>query len=193
VRRKLLLGLVVVLGLGLTLTVLNLLSLWQINDESGTFSMAPTLPPCNGRVLAEGFTYLFRGPHRGEIVMFRARLSPGGSVIPDTQKYTLQVNKRVIGVPGDTVGGRNNRVYVNGHKADEIPTASFPPVHLAPKQYFLMGDNRSVSYDSRAFGPVPRDAIYARVILNVWPLRRFGPPSYDKRHTPPGPLCSHGP
>jgi len=97
VRGKFLLALVAIAGLAIVLTVLNLLSLWQINDEAGTFSMAPTLPPCNGRVLAEGLTYLFRDPHRGEIVMFRARLSPGGDVIPSAHRYSLQVNKRVIG------------------------------------------------------------------------------------------------
>jgi signal peptidase I len=193
VRRKLLWTVLVVLGLGVVLTVLNLRSVWQINDESGTYSMAPTLPPCNGKVLAEGFTYLFRDPHRGEIVMFRAQGEIGGSIVPTAHGYNLQINKRVIGVPNDTVEGRKGRVYVNGGKADDIPTAPFPPVHLGRDQYFVMGDNRSVSEDSRDFGPVPRDAIYARVILNVWPLDRFGDPRYDKHHTPPGQLCSPGP
>jgi hypothetical protein len=54
-----------------------------------------------------------------------------------------------------------------------------------------MGDNRTVSADSRAFGPVPRNAIYARVVLNVWPVGRFGVPRYDKNENPPGPLCGH--
>ena len=70
-------------ALVVVLTILNVvLSYWQINGESGTFSMAPALPPCNGKVLAEGFTYLFRNPHRGEIVMFRARGSVGGEIVP---------------------------------------------------------------------------------------------------------------
>jgi hypothetical protein len=51
-----------------------------------------------------------------------------------------------------------------------------------------MGDNRSASQD-RDFGPVPRDAIFARVVLNVWPVRRIGVPNYNKMSTPPGPLC----
>jgi signal peptidase I len=171
------------------LVALNLLSYWQINGESGTFSMARALPPCNGQVLVEGFTYLFRDPHRGEIVMFHARGSIGGEIVPTSHHANLQINKRVIGIPGDSVQGRNGRVYVNGDAADNIPTQPFQPIHLGHDQYFAMGDNRSVSHDSRAFGPVPRDAIYARVILNVWPLHRFGIPGYDKNAKPPGVLC----
>ena len=171
------------------IVVLNLLSYWQINSESGTFSMAPALSPCNGQVLAEGFTYRFRDPHRGEIVMFRARGSMGGEIVPTSHHANLQVNKRVIGVPGDSVEARSGQVYVNGSRADNIPTRSFRAVRLGHDQYFVMGDNRSVSHDSRAFGPIPRSSIYARVILNVWPLHRFGVPGYDKSAKPPGMLC----
>ena len=95
----------------------------------------------------------------------------------------------MIGVPGDTVVGRSDRVYVDGKKADDIPTRPFPAVHLGSKEYFVMGDNRSVSYDSRGFGPVPRGAIYARVVLIVWPFGRVGVPRYDKTQKPPGTLC----
>jgi signal peptidase I len=188
-RRRLL---AVGLGLGLlvlVLVVLNLLSLWQVNDESGTFSMAQALPPCNGKVLAEGFTYRFRDPHRGEIVMFRARGQIGGEIVPTSHHANLQINKRIIGVPGDTVEGKRGRVLVDGRPADDIPTETFDAVHLGPKQYFVMGDNRSVSGDSRDFGPVPRDAIYARVVLNVWPLGRLGVPRYNRNAKPPGALC----
>jgi hypothetical protein len=93
-RRRLLRIAVIVGGLAVLLTVLNLLSLWQINGESGTFSMAPTLPPCNGQVLAEGFTYLFRDPHRGEVVMFRARGSIGGNM---SQPRTTRIYKSTNG------------------------------------------------------------------------------------------------
>ena len=82
--------------------------------------------------------------------------------------------------------GRNERVFVNGGKADDITTDAFPAIHLGPKQYFVLGDNRTESQDSRAFGPVSRDAIFGRVFLIYWPLRRFGPPVYNKKLVPPG-------
>jgi signal peptidase I len=178
-----------VLAFIILLVVTNLSLLWQINGESGTFSMAQALPPCNGQVLAEGLTYHFRDPHRGEIVFFHASGAIGGEIRPDPNSRDLQVNKRVIGLPGETVEGLGGRVYVNGKKADDIPTRPFRSIHLAAKQYFVMGDNRSVSHDSRDFGPVPRSAIYARAILNLWPLGRFGVPKYNKHEVPPGRLC----
>jgi signal peptidase I len=92
----------------------------------------------------------------------------------------------VIGVPGDTVVGRGGRVFVNGHRADDIPTGPFTAAHLGPKQYFVLGDNRSVSEDSRDFGPVPRDTIFGRVFLIYWPLGRIGTPGYNKQLVPKG-------
>lgn len=82
--------------------------------------------------------------------------------------------------------GRNGHVLVNGTEADDIATAPFPPAHLDSKQYFVLGDNRSESQDSREFGPVPRAAIFGRVFLIYWPFGRFGTPGYDKNLLPPG-------
>jgi signal peptidase I len=149
-------------------------------------SMSPTIPPCNARTIGEGFTYHFRDPHRGEIVVIHARGQLGGPITPDPKARDLNLTKRVIGVPGDTVVGRKGRVFVNGRKADDIPTAAFPPTHLGPKQYYVLGDNRSFAQDSREFGPVPRAAIFARIFLIYWPLGRFGTPGYNKKLVPPG-------
>ena len=151
-------------------------------------SNAPTIPVCNGRYLAEGFTYHFRDPHRGEMVVIHARGQVGGSITPDPHARDLNLTKRVIGVPGDTVAGRSDRVFVNGRKADDIATTAFPRTHLGPKQYYVLRDNRGVSHDSRDFGPVTRAAIFGRVFLIYWPLGRFGTVGYDKKLVPPGPL-----
>jgi signal peptidase I len=149
-------------------------------------SNAPTIPACNARTLSEGFTYHFRDPHRGELVVIHARGQIGSPITPDSDARDLNLTKRVIGVPGDTVVGRGQRVFVNGTKADDIATAPFPSIRLGAKQYFVLGDNRSASQDSRDFGPVLRDAIFGRVFLIYWPLGLFGTPGYDKTLVPPG-------
>jgi signal peptidase I len=152
-------------------------------------SNVPTIPPCNGRYIAEGFTYKVREPHRGEMVVIHARVDLGGTVTPDPHARDLNLTKRVIGVPGDTVVSRNERVFVNGRQADDIPTDPFASTHLGPKQYYVLGDNRSESQDSRAFGAVPRATIFGRVFLIYWPLGRFGTPGYNKKLIPPGPVA----
>jgi signal peptidase I len=189
-RRRRLVWAAVGLGIVAVLAVSNFWwELWQISAAQGTFSMANSLPACSGQTLLEGITYKLRDPHRGEIVTFHARGSIGGLITPDPGSRELEINKRVIGTPGDEVVGRNKRVYVNGRKADDIETAPFRAVSLGSDEYFLMGDNRNASHDSRDFGPVPRKAIYARAVLVLWPLGRFGVPKYDKSQRPPGPLC----
>jgi signal peptidase I len=189
-RKRLLAWLAASLVTIAVLAVLNLRwGLWELAAAQGTSSMAYGLPGCSGLWWREGFTYQFRDPRRGEIVTFHARGEIGSGVTPDPDSRQLGINKRVIALPGETVIGRNDRVYVDGRRIDDIPTEPFPPVHLRSKEYFVMGDNRSHSTDSRDFGPVPRAAIYSRAVLVVWPLDRFGVPGYDKSEIPPGDLC----
>lgn len=164
--------------------VLGLLGLLVLSFGEGS-SGAPTLPACKGGLIAEGFTYRFRNPHRGETVNFHIRGQIGGPIAPDPDGGDF-IAKRVIGIPGDTITWRDNRVLVDGKNADDIPTPAFESVRLGDDEYFVLGDNRSYSQDSRDFGPVPRNAIFSRVILVWWPLSRFGLVSYDKALTPPG-------
>ena len=179
-RRWLVRVAVVVLVVGVGLFVLDRMFLLNSGRADGSSSMAPTLPACDGRWLAEGVTYRFRDPRRGEIVVFHAVGRLGGTVAPDPSARDLALAKRVVGVPGDQVVGRDGRVYVNGFKSDDIRTANFPQVDLGGDEYFVLGDNRSFSQDSRDFGPVRRDAIFGRVFLVFWPLGDFGAP--ESRH-----------
>jgi len=108
--------------------------------------------------------------HRGQIVVFRPPEGTGDPLI-----------KRVIGLPGDTLSFGDGKVLVNGVALDEpyvhgaYTTCNnyCEPVTLAPDTYFVMGDNRLNSLDSRSFGPVPGEQIIGRVVLRYWPLDRI--------------------
>jgi len=109
---------------------------------------------------------------RGDIVVFRP------PDVPD-QDYI----KRVIGLPGDRLELKDNRIYINGRRLDE-PYAvyrtggslksRFGPFRVPAGEYFVMGDNRDNSRDSRYFGPVPKDSVFGRAYKRFWPWGRSG-------------------
>ena len=114
--------------------------------------------------------YLLGEPARGDIVVFDA---PGD----DARRDNPLLIKRLIGVPGDQIRIENSEVFVNGVKLDETyiaePTfrcANYCDLVLGENEYFMMGDNRPNSRDSRSFGPVALDQIIGRVVLRYWPL-----------------------
>jgi signal peptidase I len=148
-------------------------------------SMEPTLrcaKPAAGcdatfsdRVIANRLAYRFRDPRRGEIVVFTAppaakqRCTEGGTFV-----------KRLIGLPGEVVSERDGYVYVDGKPLSEPYVDASRRDHLTqtwariPKgEYFMMGDNRVDSCDSRQWGPVPRKNLIGPVLFTYWPLDRI--------------------
>ena len=148
-------------------------------------SMEPTLRcarPATGcdatfsdRVIANRLAYRFHDPRRGDIVVFNApptaakECSEGGTFV-----------KRIVGLPGDVVSERNGDVYVDGKQLKEpyvdprrrdTITRTWPRVGVG--RYFVMGDNRVASCDSRTWGTVPRENLIGPVFLTYWPLNRI--------------------
>jgi signal peptidase I len=118
-----------------------------------------------------GPTLGFRSPHRGEVVVFRSQVKGQDDLI-----------KRVIGVPGDRVTIQDGNVYVNGRELDEtylpydatLCSGRWCDVNLGPNQYYVLGDNRRNSSDSRLWGPVPASRIIGKAWFIFSPLRDFG-------------------
>ena len=114
--------------------------------------------------------------HRGDIVVFRRPPAEncGGPPVPD-------LVKRVIGLPGETISARGGHVYITGSRIREpwLPkgpqrtTTNFGPVKIPAGEYFMMGDNRVNSCDSRMWGPVKRSYIVGKVFLILWPPSQF--------------------
>lgn len=140
-------------------------------------SMYPTVVN-NNYLIALKFPYYFRSPERGDVVILKSPFDPNTDLI-----------KRVVGLPGETVLIRSGVVYINGKVLCEpylrpgvdgvwTVNANWPadgvPYHLSSTQYFVMGDNRNVSEDSRIFGPVQRSSILAEAWLRIYPFSSFG-------------------
>jgi len=108
-------------------------------------------------------------PHRGQMIVFNEGTDPHTSMV---------LVKRVVGLPGETVTIRGGRVFIDGHALAESYLHGVAtdcslycgPLTLRPDQYFVMGDNRPDSWDSRSFGPISGSQIIGEVILRYWPL-----------------------
>ncbi len=130
-------------------------------------SMSPGIHD-GDRILVNHLTYLLQSVQRGDIVVLRYPLNP-----------SLDYIKRVIGLPGDLVRIHAGLVSVNGEVLVE-PYISEPDprsetlVRVEPEHYFVMGDNRPHSSDSREFGQVPRENLVGKVDLCIWPPTRVG-------------------
>lgn len=132
-------------------------------------SMVPTLHD-GERVLVDEISYRFISPQRGEIIVFKLPGNP-----------RVRYIKRIIGVPGDTVLITEGKVILNGKPLEEDYLSEpvygeFGPYTVPPGAYFVLGDNRNNSEDSRfrRVGFVPRESIIGRAIFRYWPLTKIG-------------------
>lgn len=149
-------------------SVLIIVFLYQPVRVEGT-SMLPRLED-RDRLFINKFVYHFEDIHRGDVVVFHYPRDPEKSYI-----------KRVIALPGDRLRIDRGMVYLNGKRLREpyVPeqyrdTKSMPETVIPDDEYFMMGDHRSISSDSREFGPVDRDLIYGKAVFVYWPTRDAG-------------------
>ena len=156
--------LLIAIGLALVIIVF----LYQPVKVEGT-SMAPLLSD-QERIFINKFVYRFEAIHRGDVVVFWYPLDRSKSFI-----------KRVIALPGETVTIRQGVVTVNGVVVPEpyVPpqyedVSDYGPQRVPADSYFVMGDHRISSNDSRVFGPVPTQFIYGRAVFAYWPVDHFG-------------------
>lgn len=133
-------------------------------------SMQPTFQDGN-RLIISRVHYMFDDPTYGDVIVFNSMRE---------REVGVMLIKRVIGLPGDTVEIRNQQVYINGEPTstdytfEDCMTCSDRTVTLGPDEFFVMGDNRNHSTDSRIFGPVTRDHIVGQVLFRYWPPNEFG-------------------
>ena len=158
------------LAFSVLIAVILIVFIYQPVKVEGT-SMMPTLTD-QERIFINKFTYHFGlgSIERGDMVVFWFPLD-------DKKSYI----KRVIGLPGDTVYIDAGQVFVNDRPLveDYVPEdyrdrVSWEEHHVPPGEYFVLGDHRSSSSDSRTWGFVKRDAIYGKAVFVYWPLKNMG-------------------
>ena len=154
--------------ISLGISAFIIIFLYQPVKVEGT-SMMPSLVD-QERIFVNKFVYRLEAIERGDIVVFRYPYDPSKSYI-----------KRVIGMAGDRIRIDAGQVYVNGEALDEgyvpseyIDSRTFPEVVVPANSYYVLGDHRSMSDDSRNFGPVNQSFIYGKAVFGYWPMDKLG-------------------
>jgi len=130
-------------------------------------SMSPVLQP-GDKVLVNKLVYRLEPPKRGDIVVFRFPLNEKKDYI-----------KRIIALPGETIEGKDNKILINGQDLKEdylkmdIEHGDFGPEQMGTEEYFVLGDNRNDSEDSRFWGSLDGEKIRGKAMLIYWPIRRL--------------------
>ena len=154
--------------ISLAISAFIIIFLYQPVKVEGT-SMMPSLDD-QERIFVNKFVYRLEPIERGDIIVFHYPRDPSKSFI-----------KRVIGVAGDRIRIESGLVYVNGKPLEEDYVAqayaderSLDDVIVPSNSYFVLGDHRSMSNDSRDFGPVPAEYIYGKAVFGYWPADKMG-------------------
>jgi signal peptidase I len=156
------------LAVALGLAIVVMIFLYQPVKVEGT-SMNPLLSD-QERIFINKFVYHFEPIERGDVIVFWYPLDRSKSFI-----------KRVVGLPGESIEIRDGHVYINGQEladqyvpANYLDGSTYAPHRIPVDGYFVMGDHRDSSNDSRVFGPVPRQFIYGKAVFAYWPADHFG-------------------
>ena len=156
------------LMISLAISAFIIIFLYQPVKVEGT-SMMPSLDD-QERIFVNKYVYRLEPIQRGDIVVFRYPR--------DTSKSFI---KRVIGLAGDRIRIDSGEVFVNGEALEEdyVPAAyadqrSYPETVVPPNSYFVLGDHRTMSNDSRDFGPVNNTYIYGKAVFGYWPMDKMG-------------------
>lgn len=141
-------------------------------------SMEPSLETGDYLIVDE-ITYRLREPQRGEMVVFSYPKNP-------SQKYI----KRIIGLPGETIEIKSGKIFVDGKLLNEdyLKTKEFyfkdEKIKLKEQEYYVLGDNRDFSFDSRNFGPVSKKYIIGRALIKVFQIKILPIPVFSLIHPP---------
>ena len=170
-RRKAVVEWVIVLGVALVVALVVRTFVVQ-SFSIPSRSMVPTLE-VGDRVLVNKLSYRMHDPGRGDVVVFKA---------PHPEKVggMKDLVKRIVGLPGETIEGRDGRILVNGKLLAEpylpsgVRSKTFPPARVLADAYWVLGDNRLDSADSTAWGPLGRSYLIGRVFVRLWPPSRVG-------------------
>jgi signal peptidase I len=154
--------------ISLAVSAFIIVFLYQPVKVEGT-SMMPGLTD-QERIFINKFVYKLEPISRGDVIVFRYPLDPSKSYI-----------KRVVALAGDKVRIDDGILYVNGRRvretyvpSDYIDTRTYPEATVPEQAYFVLGDHRNLSNDSRDFGPVPEELIYGKAVFAYWPVDKMG-------------------